>query len=366
MQSTRRTLLLAATGAGLAPLLGACASAELERLRQRSPEQLVRDLGVCAASYVPLHAGQPGAAVALSGCTTEGPVAPPDAIFQAASLSKPVVAHAALGLVRAGRLALEAPVSHYLPQGYRHFHKPWQRAPGDEQDLVPASALQRISLAQLLKHSAGLPNWTGGPLEIPAQAGPARWSYSGEGYMVLQAVLEAVTGQELAAYLDQALFRPLGMRDSSFVWREDFEARAVAGMTARGSRLQGRFRRAVAAASLYTTAADYARFMAAQLNDAALLALLLEQPVEVDRGLGLQWSLGWGLEHGRGEPAMAAPFLWQWGNNPGFRAFAMASTGTRDGFVLLSNSERGMPLAVALAQAVLPGEHAAFRLPGVL
>jgi hypothetical protein len=82
--------------------------------------------------------------------------------------------------------------------------------------------------------------------------------------------------------------------------------------------------------------------------------------VEVDRALGLQWGLGWGIERAQG-----GPYLWQWGNNPGFRAFAMASTSSGEGFVVFTNSERGMPIAASIAQRVLPAEHNAFRFSWV-
>jgi CubicO group peptidase (beta-lactamase class C family) len=116
----------------------------------------------------------------------------------------------------------------------------------------------------------------------------------------------------------------------------------------------------VAAASLYTTAADYSRFMSALLANDRLLSLALAKPVEVDGPLGLQWGLGWGIERASG-----GPYIWQWGNNPGFRAFAMASVTSKDGFVILTNSERGMPLAASVAQSVLPAEHNAFRFSWV-
>lgn len=345
----RRTLLL--TAAGL-PLLASCAS-DRPRLRHLAPDALARELGICSAAYVPLRAGKPGEPVALSGCA--GAKARPDAIFQAASLTKPVVAFAALRLVRAGQLELDAPVSRYLPGGYRHFHHELKRSAGDSHDLVPESTLRRISVAQLLNHSAGLPNWTSGALSLQAEPG-LHWGYSGEGYVLLQSVIEAVTRTALAAYLDQQLFIPLGMTDTSLVWRDAFEARAVSGVTTFGMRRQVRVRSAVAASSLYTTAADYARFMAALLADDALVSLLLGRQVAVDDTLGLKWGLGWGIEQAPGGPC-----IWQWGNNPGFRAFAMASVASRDGFVLFTNSERGMVLAASVAQAVLPGEHNAFR-----
>jgi hypothetical protein len=87
-----------------------------------------------------------------------------------------------------------------------------------------------------------------------------------------------------------------------------------------------------------------------------LLALVMEQAVSTDVALGLAWGKGWGIE-----TAAGGPYLWQWGNNPGFRAFAMVSVASRNGFVLLTNSERGMPLAASLAHATVPAEHGVFR-----
>ncbi|WP_374583389.1 serine hydrolase domain-containing protein [Pseudoduganella sp.] len=344
---SRRHFLLA--GAGL-PLLSACAS-DIISLSDRPPEVLTRELGVGAASYVVLRGGKPVPAVALSG--------KPDAIFQAASLTKPVVALAALRLVQAGRLEPGAPVSRYLPGGYKHFHNPLRRAAGDAFDLLPASTLERVTVAQLLNHSAGFPNWSSGALSFKSEPG-ARWGYSGEGYVMLQEVIEAVTQTGLAAYLEQQLFAPLGMVDSSLVWRDAFAGRAVGGAMMLGVEQRMRFQSAVAASSLYTTAADYARFMSALLTDESLLAMTLSTSVEADKPLGLAWGLGWGIEQGAG-----GPYLWQWGNNPGFRAFAMASTVSKDGFVVLTNNANGMPLAASLARLVLPAEHNAFRFSWV-
>lgn len=353
MSFNRRRFLLA--GAGL-PFISGCAT-DLTRFRDQPPEVLASQLGVCSAAYVVLRAGQPGGPVAISGCAPA--TLRPDAIFQAASLTKPVVAFAALRLAQAGRLDLEAPVAHYLPGGYRHFQSPLQRAAGDSHDLVPAHTLQRVTVAQLLNHSAGFPNWTSSALSFKSEPGE-RWSYSGEGYVLLQSVIESIVQTDLATYLDQNLFAPLGMGDSSLVWRDAFEERAVTGTTILGIQHRGRFRSAVAAASLYTTAADYARFMAALLASEPLLSKVLSKAVNADQALGLQWGLGWGIEQGP-----TGPFIWQWGNNAGFRAFAMASATSKDGFVLFTNNDRGMSLAASLAQSVLPGDHNAFRFPWV-
>ncbi len=353
MHINRRNILLA--GLPL-PILSSCAT-DISQLRERPVAALAKDLGVCSASYVVLRAGVPAAPIAVSGCNAESARA--DAIFQAASLTKPVVAFAALQLVQGGLLDLLAPVSHYLPDGYKHFHKAFARSPSDAHGVVTRAALSRVSVAQLLNHSAGLPNWANGTLSFSFEPGQ-RWGYSGEGFMLLQAVMEAVTRQGLSAHLNEQVFAKLGMADTSMVWRDDFGERAVSGRTIFGTRANSRFRQPVAAASLYTTAADYARFMSALLADDRLMALTVENPVEVDAALGLQWGHGWGIERAPG-----GPYIWQWGNNPGFRSFAMASVVSKDGFVILTNNDRGMPLAASVAHTVSAVEHKAFRFSWV-
>ena len=156
---------------------------------------------VCAANYAILNAGKPNTPVVASGCASARPV-PSDPVFQAASLTKPVIAFVALKLVRDGRLDLRAPVSRYLPDGYPHRKNPFRRPNDDQLDLVPASTLARIPVATLLNHSSGLPNWTSGAL-VPEFMPGERWQYSGEGYVLLQAIISAVTGQDIESVVSK-------------------------------------------------------------------------------------------------------------------------------------------------------------------
>jgi CubicO group peptidase (beta-lactamase class C family) len=350
MPINRRNFLIA--GPTL-PALTSCAT-DLSAYRGAPVTHLAAQLGICSASYALLKAGIARPATAISGCG-DATATEPDAIFQAASLTKPVIAFGALRLALAGQLDLEAPVSKFLPLGYTHFQSVLARSPRDANDRVPASELSRIPVKALLNHTSGLPNWASSKLSLKFQPGE-RWAYSGEGYVLLQSVIEAATGMSLVAYFDQHVFGPLGMRDTSLIWKESFASRARSGMSDSGAVRQIRFLRPVAAASLYTTAGDYAQFLSALVTDKQLTSLTLAKPVLVDRELGLEWGYGWGIERAEG-----GPYLWQWGNNPGFRAFSMVSTSSQDGFVVLTNSDRGMPLAVPLAYAAMPTEHNAFR-----
>lgn len=350
MTLSRRHLLLAGTAG---PLLASCAT-DLSRYQNDSVPTLATRLGVCQAVFARLKAGQALAPTAITGCSADA-AGRADAVFQAASLTKPVVAWGALRLTRSGHLDLEAPISHYLRQGYTHYHSALRRSPGDPSDTVPIDTLARIPVATLLNHTSGLPNWTSNKLAAAFDPG-SRWQYSGEGYVLLQAVIEAVTGMPISQFMDEQVFKPLGMRDSSLVWQDRFADQVVHGESATGVFKGIRFRFPVAAASLYTTAADYMQFVAALAADAEMVSLILSKPVEVDAALGLAWGYGWGIERTNN-----GLNLWQWGNNPGFRTFVMFSPSSKDGFVIFTNHEQGMPLAVALAHQTLPSSHNAFR-----
>lgn len=350
MPITRREFL--AIGA-LAPLLSSCA-ADLTRYSDQPLPALAEKLGVCATSYVILEAGVPQVAQVISSYTPTSPLRA-DSIFQAASLTKPVIAYLALKLAREGKLDLNAPVSRYLPDGYKHRQHPFGGVDAQQSDLVSVSTLARIPVATLLNHSSGLPNWTSGKL-IPEFTPGERWQYSGEGYVLLQAVISAVCGKSIEACVSEYIFEPLGMRHSRMRLTNDIREHLVGGTSWLGGSKQFDFTEANAAASLYTTAGDYAKLMQALLADTALLSLTLAHPVTTDVELGLAWGYGWGIE-----TAAGGPYLWQWGNNPGYRAFAMMSALTGNGFVLFTNSERGMPLAASLAHSTIPTQHGVFR-----
>lgn len=352
MPISRRSLLAASAAV---PWLTSCATGPYP-VQSHSLPELASRLGVRAASYVTLEAGRPGETVWLHADARAAATQPARPIFQAASLTKPVVAFVALKLARQGRLDLRAPVSRYLPDGYLHRRNPFDD--GDMSgDRVPASTLARIPVATLLNHSAGLPNWTGGALAPEFEPG-ARWQYSGEGYLMLQAVLAAVAAQDLEALVMAEAFQPLGMDHSRLRLEEGLRSQMASGTSWSGWGREHSFRTPNAAASLYTTAADYARLMAAWLADPALVGMAMADPVSVSPELGLSWGLGWGVM-----AAPGGPYLWQWGNNPGFRAFAIMSVASGQGFVLLANSERGMPLATALTRDLLPGALGVFRFP---
>ena len=320
---------------------------------------------ICAVSVATLLHGLIDQVHSATGCAGS-PLPDGQTVFQAASLGKPVFAFAVLQLAAQGRIDLDAPLLRYLPQGYVHLQNPFASRQAPRTDRVTAPELAAVTARQVLSHSSGLPNWSNQALRFDFAPGTG-WLYSGEGFVLLQRAVEAITGLGLEALMQAQVFGPLGMRHSSYVWQRPVPAGALPATSApadgqAAGQTQLALDAPIAAATLLTSAADYARFMAALLADPALLALTLHTPVAVDLPLHLRWGLGWGIEGG-GDAAM----LWHWGSNPGYRAFVMLSATSGDGLVMFSNSDRGLALAAPLVQAVLPGAHPVFEsdlLPG--
>ena len=273
-------------------------------------------------------------------------------VFDAASLTKPMVAYAVLQLVDAGVLNLDEPLSSFAPL------------------IVPDDAAAAlISTRHLLSHTCGLQNLRGKePLRMHFKPG-AWFSYASVGFAYLQSAVELRTGEPLEATMRRLVFEPLGMRSSSLEWQERFRDN-VASPHEVGKRIDKHFAPvANASYSLQTTAADYGAFVAAVLKADRLRESTYRQwltaEVNVPKGAAIHleldppateqdigWGLGWGIESSRGT-------FFQWGKMSGVRAFVMGSPTEQSGVVLLTNSNTGLRLMEALASEVLPGDHPA-------
>lgn len=326
------------------------ASAEsLSTSLQTTVERQARDRQVCAVAYAAIHAGKISSSGGAGGCDrSREPTA--DSVFQAASLSKPIFAYAALKLAQDGSLNLDAPLISYLPHGYLHIQNPFAFGKPPITDLVVAPELQAVTARMVLSHTSGLPNWSSDPLAFNFKPG-TDWQYSGEGFMLLQRVVESITNQGLDDFMQSRLFEPLGMSNTAFRWKPQFADTFMPGLP-RHTQIPEAF----APFSLHTSANDYAKFLAALMADQQALQLIVQSPASVVPKLGLAWGLGWGVELGEKET-----FIWQWGNNPGYRAFVMASTSSGDAVVMLTNSEGGLAMAEPIIATALPGTHRVFK-----
>ena len=270
-------------------------------------------------------------------------------VFEAASLSKPVFAYAVLQLVDQGVLDLETPIADYF-----------------EYDAITHDERYRlITPGMVLTHSPGFPNWRprGGQLTIDREPG-TEFSYSGEGFVYLQLAVMSLTGEPLEQLVDSLVFEPLGMTSSSYLWQERFEDVIAVPHGSDGEVLRknkpGRGR-GNAAASLHTTAPDFARFMMAVMNGTGLrdstAAAMLTPQIEVDSNL--TWGLGIGLEDGDLGRA-----FWHWGDNTGYKAYTIAYPEHGIGVVWFTNSENGQSILESMLATTVGGQHAAVRWLG--
>lgn len=316
---------------------------------QTTVERQARDKQVCAVAYATIHAGKISSSGSASGCD-RGREPTADSVFQAASLSKPVFSYAILKLAQDGSLNLDAPLISYLPHGYLHIQNPFAFGKPPITDRVVTPELQAVTARMVLSHTSGLPNWSSDPLAFDFKPG-TDWQYSGEGFMLLQRVVESITNQGLDDFMRRRLFDPLGMSNTAFRWKPQFADAFMPGLPRHME-----IPEALAPFSLHTSANDYAKFLAALMADQQALQLIVQSPASVVPKLGLGWGLGWGVERGEKET-----FIWQWGNNPGYRAFVMASTSSGDAVVMLTNSEEGLAMAEPIVATVLPGAHSVFK-----
>ncbi|MGZ8391711.1 MAG: serine hydrolase domain-containing protein [Gemmatimonadales bacterium] len=311
-----------------------------------------------------------------------------ETVFEAASLGKPVFACAVLRMADAGVLDLDRPLYDYLP-------------------LPDANnaRMKRVTPRHVLSHTSGLPNWRQqlSPLE-PATDPGKEFSYSGEAYFYLQRVVEALSGKPFGRLMREQILDPLDMKQSSYSWQPEFESRMAAGYDGQESRLDvqaaiGRRVLAVArdwskpldewryedsaravqlvnpqwpvlplymvpnaAASLLTTASDYAKFLtrlvaqtpAPGLSLTAATRTAMVTP-QVRLNSALSWGLGWGIqrdEHGE--------VLWHWGANNSFRNFVIADPRNGRAIVVFTNSENGPRIYERVIVAITGHDHPAF------
>ena len=338
--------------AGLRPAV-AVANAPLET--ERLQDAMAR-LKVPGVSIAVIHNGKVAWTRGYGVAWTGGPAVTPETLFQAASVSKPVAAMAALRMVEQGKLELDAPVDTALTG--------WK---------LPEGA-GRPSVRQLLSHTggtsvSGFPGYAAGkPVptlvqlldgKAPANTEAVRvetvpgsaWRYSGGGYSVLQQAMIDRAGQPFEVLAHQLVLGPLAMTNSSF--SQPLPA-ALAEKAARPHDREGKpFPGGAftypeqAAAGLWTTSRDLAKFaiaiqQAAAGRDNGVLSPQMTRtmltPVTSDYALGLQINKGKTFGHG--------------GSNKGFKAQLVIFFEGGDGAVVLTNSDNGWELAAGLMRAI--------------
>ena len=211
-------------GGGVAPAVRGCRVVAAELCQKRRPP------GLSLAVVNPGEIWSEGLGLAdIEAPTAAGA----DTVYLWFSMTKLVTATAVMQLFERGKLGLDCPVRHLVPE----FP---ERADG-----------ARVTIRHLLSHSAGLANpipiaWIR-PAEAPAEpldlftarllkkhqrlrAMPGtRASYSNLGYLVLGEVIQAASGVPYCRYVREQVLEPLGMTSTDFTYRKDTTPRAATG-----------------------------------------------------------------------------------------------------------------------------------------
>ena len=275
-------------------------------------------------------------------------------LFQAASISKLVAGLVALRLHEKGTIGLDRPVNAAL--------RGW---------TLPGAAAGAVTPRLLLCHRAGttvqgFPGYAAGAalpdlLQIldglPPANSPAvtvawppgeAFRYSGGGTMVLQRLLQDVTGLSFDRLAHDLVLAPVGMARSSFSQPlPASERNAAAGHDARGQRLAGGFHvyPELAAAGLWSTPGDLARLAlaiaanwtgsdAAGLLEPATARLLATPVADGPSGPGIFVTPRGG----------SAPLLYHHGVNAGFRSVLVFTADGTFGVALMTNGDGGKAL----------------------
>jgi CubicO group peptidase (beta-lactamase class C family) len=191
-----------------------------------------------------------------------------DTVMYGASLTKTAFAYMLLQLVDEGRLNLDASVAELLPRPLPEY---------DEfKDLAGDERWRALTPRILLTHTSGFLNfrWIDTDKKLRFYYDPGtRYGYSGEGFYILQLVLEQGLGLDVGKEMQVRVFDRFGMTRTSMSWRPDFAANFADGYGLDGAMSPHDERsRASAAGSMDTSIADQARLWAGIIRGDGLSA----------------------------------------------------------------------------------------------
>jgi len=296
--------------------------------------------------------------------------------FPAASLSKPVFAWAVQNLAKQGKLDWNRPLQDYV-------------------DLGLEGTARKVTALHVLTHSTGLTNWRFQPnLPLASAFEPGtKWQYSGEGFVLLQRVVEKIVARPIAEYMRTAVFEPLGMTQSTFAWTPEIQKLAASGHDRQGALLERslafyeqRNFETLQKSSLDPASATYEQISAAyQQNKQPFLPIALSPNVagslqttiddyavflvyvlkavtrsddfkaRVDVNRDIAWAPGWGVDR-----SMKTPSLFHWGDGPGFKNLCWIQPARKSALVFFTNGDSGAALYAWLFRQLMNEDPSAF------
>lgn len=291
--------------------------------------------------------------------------------FYGASLSKSVFAVMVMQLVEKGILDLDKPLQEYLPKPI-YDYKPTKKWHDNYQDLKEDSSYLKITARMCLNHTSGFPNWRWDEpdqkLRVKTTPG-SRYNYSGEGLVYLQVVLEHLLKKPLEQLMQENIFGPLKMNNSSYTWQPEFEKDYCYGHNAAGELYpKDKDNDARAASTLETTLNDYSLFTEAVLKNRLLkkstTKTMFTQQIRIksiaqfgplrlkDSNTNDKINLGYGL----GWVLLQSPYgtgAFKEGHGDGFQHYSIIFPQTGIGIIMMSNSDNAESIFKELLEVAI-------------
>lgn len=299
--------------------------------------------------------------------------------FYGASLSKSVFAVMVMQLVEKGILDLDKPLQEYLPKPIFDY-KPTKKWHDNYVDLKNDPAYLKITTRMCLDHTSGFPNWRWDEpdekLKVKSIPG-SRYSYSGEGLVYLQVVIEHLLNKSLEQLMQENIFIPLKMKNSSYTWQPKFEKDYCIGHNVTGELYEkDKDNEARAASTLETTLDDYTLFTEAVLKNQLLTSSttkeMFTQQIKIrsiaqfgpmrlkdsdsNDGINLGYGLGWGL--------LDSPYgfgAFKEGHGDGFQHYSIIFPQTGKGIIIMSNSDNAESIFKELLEITIGDIYTPWR-----
>lgn len=255
--------------------------------------------------------------------------APPNTLFNIASLTKPLLSMTTLKLVDNGEWQLDEPLYHY-----------WT-----DPDVANDSLNRKLTTRHVLSHQSGLPNWRGhepnGKLSFAFEPG-TQWKYSGEGFEYLRKALENKFNTPIERLVDSLLFTPLGLKDTRFYWDDTMDTTLYADRYDADGKLYEKERWYSANASnlVLTTVEDYGKFGVAILNGKYLSHVMQSEMIQKQTLLenGVEVGLGWFMIKNLSNGGYA---LYHSGSNRGQNTKIFLLPKSKKGIIIFTNGQNG-------------------------
>lgn len=224
-------------------------------------------------------------------------------VYQIASVTKPFTAEAVMILVDQGKLSLNDRIGERLA------------------DLP--TAWHEVTIRHLLSHTSGIPDYTNTPAfqgdrnreyrprelvamvtEAPLEFSPGdKWNYSNTGYVLLGLLIEEASGQPYGEFLDEHIFKPLGMTSARTNDLGAIVLGRAQGYGYRGAELRNGAHisptQAFSAGMIASNVVDLARWSITLVEGRLLpkpVAALMESPTKLAGGQTAEYGLGWNVQ----------------------------------------------------------------------